>query len=73
LLTNLGIARMDGRYNRILSQLKKCNLLVMDDWGFAEITVADRRDILVVIEVRINTGENFLSALIPTQAVHPGW
>jgi DNA replication protein DnaC len=65
LLTDLGIARMDGSYNRILSQLKKCNLLVMDDWGLAEITAADSRDILEVIEERTNTGSTILSAQIP--------
>jgi DNA replication protein DnaC len=56
---------MDGSYNRILGQLKKCNLLILDDWGLAEITAADSRDILEVIEERMNSGATILSAQIP--------
>lgn len=65
LLTDLGISRMDGNYNRLMSQLKKCNLLTLDDWGLAEITASDSRDILEIIEDRANSGATILSAQIP--------
>jgi DNA replication protein DnaC len=67
LLTDLSIAKMDGSYNRYLSQLKKCHLLILDDWGLAEITAADSRDILEVIEDRVNTGSMIIAAQIPPQ------
>jgi len=67
LLTDLSIAKLDGSYNRCLSQLKKCHLLILDDWGLAEITAADSRDILEVIEDRVNTGSMVIAAQIPPQ------
>ncbi len=65
LLTDLQIAKLDGSYNRYLSQLKKCRLLVIDDWGLASISAADSRDILEVIDDRINWGSTILAAQIP--------
>jgi DNA replication protein DnaC len=65
LLTDLNIAKTDGSYDRILNQLKKCSLLILDDWGLAEISAADSRDILEVIETRMSTGSTILSAQIP--------
>jgi DNA replication protein DnaC len=65
LLTDLQIARLDGSYNRYLSQLKKCRLLIIDDWGLAEISAADSRDILEVIDDRVNRGSTILAAQIP--------
>lgn len=67
LLTDLNIAKMDGSYTRYLSQLKKCHLLILDDWGLAEITAADSRDILEVIDDRVNSGSIILAAQIPMQ------
>lgn len=65
LLTDLNIAKTDGSYERLLNQLKKCNLLILDDWGLAEISAADSRDILEVVEDRMNTGSTILAAQIP--------
>jgi DNA replication protein DnaC len=65
LLTDLNIAKTDGSYERLLNQLKKCNLLILDDWGLAEISAADSRDILEVVEDRMSTGSTILAAQIP--------
>lgn len=64
-LTDLAISKTDGGYERILKQLKKIDLLILDDWGLAEITASDSRDILEVIEDRIRTGSIILAAQIP--------
>ena len=65
LLTDLQIAKLDGSYNRYLSQLKKSRLLIIDDWGLSEINAADSRDILEVIDDRVNRGSTILAAQIP--------
>ncbi len=67
LLTELNIARVDGSYGRILGQLKKCRLLILDDWGLAEITAADSRDILEVLEDRQSIGSTVIAAQVPVQ------
>jgi DNA replication protein DnaC len=65
LLTDLSIGKADGGYGRILGQLKKVGLLILDDWGLAEITAADSRDILEVVEDRMQTGSLILAAQVP--------
>jgi len=65
LLTDLSVAKIDGSYNRYLSNLKKNKLLILDDWGLAEITANDSRDILEMIEDKTNTGSLILSSQIP--------
>jgi len=67
LLTDLSISKLDGSYNRYLNNLNKYHLLILDDWGLAEISASDSRDILEVIEGRANTGSTILTAQIPVQ------
>jgi DNA replication protein DnaC len=67
LLTDLAIAKTDGSYGQVMRQLKKCSLLILDDWGLAEISAADSRDILEVIEERTNIGSTILAAQIPVE------
>ncbi|WP_371362384.1 IS21 family transposase ISAfe12 [Sporomusa rhizae] len=66
LIADLNIAKLNGSYNRYLNQLKKCQLLILDDWGLAEIT-ADSRDILEMINYRLHTGSTLLASRIPLQ------
>lgn len=46
------VARGDGSYPRLLSQLAKIDLLVLDDWGLAPFTDVNGRDLLEVIDDR---------------------
>jgi DNA replication protein DnaC len=52
LLTDLAIARGDGSYNRLMKELKKVKLLILDDWGINNFDPVAGRDILEVIEDR---------------------
>ena len=46
LLTDITIARGDGTYPKLLSQLAKTDLLILDDWGLATRNDEQRRDLL---------------------------
>ena len=46
LLEDLEIARGDGRYLKLLKQLAKTDILVLDDWGLAKLTPTNQRDLL---------------------------
>ncbi|RJX25114.1 MAG: hypothetical protein C4554_07715 [Dethiobacter sp.] len=53
LLTDLAIGRGDGSYNKIMRDLKKTDLLILDDWGMTVLDPASGRDLLEVVEVPV--------------------
>ena len=48
LLTELAIARIDGSYPKLLASLAKTEVLVIDDFGLAKLSAANRRDLLEI-------------------------
>jgi DNA replication protein DnaC len=52
LLPELAIAKADGRYAKILANLARTDLLVLDDWGLLALTDNHRRDLLEILEDR---------------------
>lgn len=50
LLDELAIGRAGGRYSKLLKQLAKIVVLVVDDWGLAALADAHRRDLLEVLD-----------------------
>ena len=52
LLTDLAIGRGDGSYDKLLRDLSKPDLLILDDFGLKEITVDLSQDLLEMIDDR---------------------
>ena len=52
LLTDLAIGRGDGSYDKLLNELSKPDLLILDDFGLKEITVDLSQDLLEMIDDR---------------------
>ena len=52
LFEQLRIAHGDGSYPRLMNQLLKMDLLILDDRGIQKITAAQRQDLMEVIEDR---------------------
>ncbi|MBP8600620.1 MAG: ATP-binding protein [Candidatus Saccharicenans sp.] len=52
LLQELSIARVDGRYGRVLTTLARTELLIIDDWGLQPLDDQDRHDLLEILEDR---------------------
>lgn len=50
LLTDLAIGRGDGSYNRLLNDLKKPDLLILDDFGVSSLDPSACRDLLEVVD-----------------------
>ncbi len=65
LLENLRIAHADGSYRRLLTQLAKADLLILDDWGLNPFTQDERRDILEVIEERHGIKSLLITSQLP--------
>ena len=70
LLTDLAIGRGDGSYNKIITTLKKPDLLILDDFGMSPIDPAACRDFLEVIDERHGTKSVMLTAQLPVSAWH---
>ncbi|MCG9968386.1 IS21-like element helper ATPase IstB [Pelotomaculum terephthalicicum JT] len=70
LLTDLAISRGDGSYNRLMRELKKTDLLILDDWGMAVLDPVSGRDLLEVVEDRFGYRSTIISGQLPVKEWH---
>ena len=70
LLTDLAIGRGDGSYDKLMRELRKADLLLLDDWGMAVLDPASGRDLLEVIEDRSGLRSTIVSAQLPVHDWH---
>jgi DNA replication protein DnaC len=70
LLGDLALARGDGSYGRLLQQLAKTDLVILDDWGLAPLGDRERRDLLEVIEDRAGRRATLITSQVPTEHWH---
>lgn len=70
LLTDLAIGRGDGSYNRLLAELKKPDLLILDDFGMASLDPGACRDLLEVVDDRNDRKSIAISAQLPVAKWH---
>lgn len=66
----LAIARGDGRYARTLKTIARAELLILDDWGLAPLTAAERRDLLEIFEDRHGRAATIVTSQLPVDAWH---
>ena len=70
LLQDLGIARADGRYPKVLAESAKTDLLVLDDWGLAPTTDEQRRDLLEILDDRCERRSTLVTSQLPVAHWH---
>ncbi len=70
LLQDLGIARADGRYPKVLAALAKTDLLVLDDWGLAPTSDEQRRDLLEILDDRCERRSTLVTSQLPVAHWH---
>jgi DNA replication protein DnaC len=70
LLENLGLARGDGRYARMLKSLARVQVLILDDWGITPLTAEQRRDLLEVIDDRHGRASTVVTSQLPVAHWH---
>lgn len=70
LLQEMSIARGDGRYGKVLTNLAKTDLLVLDDWGLQPLDDHGRRDILEILEDRHKVRSTLVTSQLPVQHWH---
>ncbi len=70
LLTDLSIGHGDGSYNKLMRDLKKTDLIILDDFGMAILDPISSRDLLEVIEDRSGTRGTIIATQIPVARWH---
>lgn len=70
LLTDLVIGRGDGSYNKLMRDLKKIDLIILDDFGMANFDPATSRDLLEVIDDRFGMRGTIIASQLPVMKWH---
>jgi DNA replication protein DnaC len=70
LVQQLAVARADGSYAKLLDQLAKTHVLVLDDFLIAPMNDTERRDLLEVLEDRYARSSTVITTQVPTKAWH---
>jgi len=65
LVAALALARADGRYTKILRQLARVDLLILDDWGPETLGAEQRRDLLEIVEDRHDARSIIITSQVP--------
>jgi DNA replication protein DnaC len=70
LLSELAIARGDGRYPRVLASLARVELIVLDDWGTAALAPEQCRELLEILEDRYQRRSTLVASQLPISHWH---
>jgi DNA replication protein DnaC len=65
LLQEIPLAKGDGRYPKLMASLAKADLIVLDDWGLAVLSDANRRDVLELLEDRHGRRATLVTSPLP--------
>ena len=66
----LQLARADGTWSKLLRELARTDLLIIDDWGLTPITDEGRRDLLEVLDDRFNIKSTLITSQLPVEHWH---
>ena len=70
LLEQLRIAHGDGSYVRLMGQLLKTELLILDDWGIQPLNSHQRNDLMEIIEDRHDRRSTLIASQVPIEHWH---
>jgi DNA replication protein DnaC len=70
LIFELALARADGSYLKLLTQLAKTDLLILDDWGIAPLEGQAQHDLLEVIDDRAQAHSTLVASQVPPGEWH---
>jgi DNA replication protein DnaC len=70
LLVEMQIGRGDGSWEKILRDLKKPDILILDDFGLAPLEPMQCRDLLEVVEDRHQSASIIIASQLPVSSWH---
>ncbi len=70
LFEDLGLAKGDGRYIKLMTSFSKTDLLVLDDFGLARLGAEQRHDLLEILEDRHSLKSTLVTSQLPLKHWH---
>jgi DNA replication protein DnaC len=70
LFEDLAMARLDGRFPRLIDKLARVQLLILDDWGTHTLNDQQRLDLLEIFEERYRRKSTLITAQLPVAKWH---
>ena len=70
LFESLTIAHGDGSYLKLIGQLAKTDVIIIDDWGLEALTLSQRNDLLEIMEDRHGSKSTVITSQLPTTKWH---
>lgn len=70
LFNDMSLAKGDGRYLKLLSSFAKTDLLVLDDYGLAQLNQDQRHDFLEILEDRHGLKSTLVTSQLPIKHWH---
>ena len=70
LVEEMALAHAQGKWERLLTRLARFELLILDDWGIAPLTAAQGRDLLEIIDDRVQRRTTVVSSQLPVDKWH---
>ena len=66
----LALARGDGRHARLLKTIARVELLILDDWGLANVTAEQGHDVLEILDDRQGRGSTIVTSQVDVKHWH---
>lgn len=70
LFQELAVAKGDGRYLKLIQQISKTQVLILDDWGINPLEEGHRRDLLEVLDDRHQSASTIVTSQLPLNHWH---
>tara|TARA_Y100000814_G_scaffold284277_1_gene251067 strand:- start:704 stop:1435 length:732 start_codon:yes stop_codon:yes gene_type:complete len=70
LTEQLRLSHADGSYGKLLDQIAKFQVLILDDWGIDQLDRQARRDLLEVLEDRYAKSSTIITSQLPIEKWH---
>jgi len=70
LMEDITIARADGSYGKLMLDLARTDLIILDDWGLAAMVKQQRHDLLEILEDRNGLKSTIVTSQLPVEAWH---
>lgn len=70
LFETLTISHGDGSYLKLINQIAKADILIIDDWGLEQLTQSQRNDLLEIMDDRHGNKSTIVTSQLPTEKWH---
>jgi DNA replication protein DnaC len=70
LIEKLALARADGSHRNVVNLYRKVDLLVLDDFGLSPISISASRELLEILDERVDVAPTVIASQFPPDTFH---